>query len=391
MTRRWRLLAAELLAGDRWILGLVLLLAVVGTSIVYSAGSFRGDGGASFLLRHLVRLVAGLALMTWIATRDLSLLRRRELLWGLVALSLALLAATVVLRGTPWVVSKAGIARWLRLPLLPFPVQPVELVKVSLVLFLAERLSGGLDRLRRRRRWLPVAAVPGMALVILLLQPNFSNALVLLLVTVLMLWLAGLPQRLLLGVMLAGVLLAGAGYRVVPKIQHRLGAWWQGASLRTEEFQVRQGLIALGAGGTFGRGLGGSRQRQAFLPESQTDYVFAVLGEETGLAGTLLVLAAFLGLAWRGIGVARRSGDRFGALAAAGATGLVVCYALLNMGMVTALLPVLGVPLPLLSFGGSALIANLAAVGVILCVDRANRDALTLRRQVSRRLMVGDG
>ncbi len=384
MTRRARTLLAGMTSHDGLLLAAVLVLSALGLIVVYSAGSFQGRHSTDYLVRHAVRLAMGIIIMFWLAGRDLERIRRREIIWGLLGISLLLLSLTILLRHTAWVGDHASHARWLRLPF--FPVQPVELLKVTLVLFLAERCSGGFDRLRRRReRWLPVVLVPLGGIVILVLQPNFSNALVLLLLTVLLLWLSGMPTRWLLPAAAVVVLGGVLGYRFSGKIHHRLDVWWQGVRCVTEEYQVRQGLISLGAGGVTGRGIGGSRQRLAFLPESQTDYVFAVAGEEMGLAGTLLIVFSFVVVAWRGYKIAGEAGSRFGMLLAAGTTTLLVLYALLNIGMVTALLPVLGVPLPLLSYGGSALVTNLAAVGLLLCVGRANRSDRALRQRVNRR------
>jgi cell division protein FtsW len=151
--------------------------------------------------------------------------------------------------------------------------------------------------------------------------------------------------------------------------------WWRCLVHGEAVYQVEQSLIGIGAGGLHGVGFGNGHQR-FFLPDQHTDFIFAVLGEETGLLGVLLVLALFLVFAWRGFRIAKRCGDNFGYLLASGLTILIIIYAGVNIGMVSGVLPVMGLPLPFISYGGSALITNMAMVGILLNIDKQGRQPL---------------
>ncbi len=383
MNRRARDILTWLEQFDGWLLLSVLLLALLGLVMVYNAGSFRVASSTYYLVHHLVRLLIGFALMIFLAGRDYRILRRRHVVLPLVILALVMVSMTIIFRGTGLVITRAGASRWLNLPYLP--VQPVELLKVALVIFLAHRCAGGFARVARdRNRLLVTLAVPVVGVVLLVMQPNFGNAAVMLLITILVLFLAGLPARLLTGMSAAAVILAVPGYFLSPKIGSRLDAWWTVLNGGSGEYQVEQSLIGLGAGGWHGAGFGGSHQRFSFLPDPHTDFIFSVMGEELGLIGCLLMLFLFVLFAWRGYNIARTAGDDFGSLTAAGLTTMVIVYAVINIGMVTALLPVMGLPLPFVSYGGSAMITNLAAVGILLSIDRQGRELRALRKRVTR-------
>ncbi len=383
MNRRLRDVLSWLEQFDGWLLLSVLLLAVLGLVMVYNAGSFRVAESTYYLVHHLLRLVIGFALMVFLAGRDYRILKRRVVVVPLVVVALAMMSMTILLRDTPLVVTRAGASRWLALPYLP--VQPVELLKVAVVLFLAQRCAGGFARVARdRQRILLTLAVPLTGIVLLVLQPNYGNAAVILLISLLLLFVAGLSGRLLSGLGATAALAIVPGYHLSDKIHSRLDAWWTTLHGGDAEYQVAQSLIGLGAGGWHGAGFGGSHQRFSFLPDPHTDFIFSVMGEELGLLGCLLLLILFVLFAWRGFNIARSAGDDFGSLTAAGLTTMIVIYAVINIGMVTALLPVMGLPLPFVSYGGSAMITNLAAVGILLSIDRQGRELRALRKRVTR-------
>ncbi len=376
MTRTLRRWLGRLDEYDGWLLGAVFVLCLLGTVMVYEAGSFRpealsqGRVNAYYLLKHLARLALGLAALGALAGLDYRVLRQRPVNWGLLGLGLGLMLMTVSV-GDLWAVERNGCARWLAI----LPVQPIEIAKIALALFLAERLSDGWRQWAFDREFLRLLAVPILLVVILAAQPNFGNALVITAFTLITLFVAGMPLR-QLGIMVGpAVALAGLAALVVPKVNTRFTGWWRGIVGGGGDYQVEQSLIGLGAGGWHGFGFGGSHQRFWFLPESHTDFIFSVIGEELGLIGATLTLVLFVVVALRGYRIARRAPDRFGRLAAAGLTTLLMLYALLNMSMVTGLAPVIGLPLPFVSYGGSALVTNLAAVGILLSVDRRTRAA----------------
>ncbi|MBC8422996.1 FtsW/RodA/SpoVE family cell cycle protein [bacterium] len=383
MNRRVRDVLSWLEQFDGWLLLSVLLLAVLGLVMVYNAGSFRVAASTYYLVHHLARLVIGFALMVFLAGRDYRVLKRRIVVVPLVILALVMMSMTILLRDTPLVVTRAGASRWLALPYLP--VQPVELLKVAMVLFLAHRCAGGFARVARdQRRLLVTLGVPVVGIVLLVLQPNYGNAAVILLISMLVLFMAGLSSRLLTGLSASAALVIVPGYFLSTKIHNRIDAWWDTLRGGDAEYQVAQSLIGLGAGGWHGAGFGGSHQRFSFLPDPHTDFIFSVMGEELGLIGCLLLLILFVLFAWRGYNIARSAGDDFGSLTAAGLTTMIVIYAVINIGMATALLPVMGLPLPFISYGGSAMITNLAAVGILLSIDRQGRELRALRKRVTR-------
>jgi cell division protein FtsW len=370
MTRILRRWSGRLEEYDGWLLWAVFVLCLLGTVMVYEAGSFRPEarGHADYLLRHLTRLALGLAALFVLAGRDDRDLRRPLVNWGLLGGALALMAFTVVMGlGS----SRSGCARWLSF----LPVQPIELAKVALTIFLAERLADPSRRWAFDRELVRLLAAPAALVVILALQPNFGNALVICLFTLVMLYAGGMPLR-MFGLILGPLgALALLGVLFVDKITFRVSSWWAGLTGDDVGYQVHQSLIGMGAGGWHGFGFGGSHQRFWFLPESHTDFIFSVVGEELGLIGAVLTLALLVIVALRGYGIARRAPDRFGRFTATGLTTLLSLYAFLNMAMVTGVVPVMGLPLPFVSYGGSALVTNLAAVGLLLAIDRRARAA----------------
>ncbi len=384
MTRLIRRLVFSLEDYDNWLLVSVFGLCLLGTVAVFGAASYRTealarDGGNHYyLLRHVLRLGIGLVLMFLLARIDYRLLRHRYLNWTLFALGMVFVALPVLIGG----VTRADCARWFSLFGL-VPVQPLEFVKVALVFFLAERFAR-LDSARDNRYVGKILLAPLALIGILVLQPNYGNALVIALFTGVLFFLVGVSVRLLAVALAALGTAAVVGVLFVSKLNSRFFHWLEGLQGGTGNYQVDQSLIGLGAGGWVGQGLGSGQQRFWFLPESHTDFIYAAIGEELGLIGTLGALLLFIVLAWRGLAVARRAPDPFGRITAAGLTVLLFLYVLMNIGMVTGLLPVMGLPLPFLSYGGSALVTNLAAVGILLSIDRQGRAYETVRRRWNR-------
>jgi cell division protein FtsW len=384
--RRW---LPRLEEYDGGLLLSVFLLCLLGCVMVFGAASYKtrglsGDWDHSYyLVKHLARLLLGVAAMLLLANWDYRRLRGRLLSWSLVGGGLVLVALPVALAGRGGGLAHADCKRWFDFGL--FPVQPLELTKIALVLFLAGQLvarsRGKPDSWRRLGT---ILVIPLLTVAVLAAQPNYGNALIIGLLTLAILFVAGLPLR-LLGGMLAGVGgVAAAGILLVDKISSRVSVWLAGLQGETLCYQVKQALIGIGAGGVPGVGIGNSHQRVWFLPESHTDFIYAVVGEELGLVGSLAVLGLFGLFAWRGFGIARRAGDPFGQLTAIGLTTLICLYVGTNIAMVVGLFPVIGVPLPFVSYGGSALVTNLAAVGILLSIDRHGRAHQVWRERLER-------
>ena len=251
-------------------------------------------------------------------------------------------------------------------------VQPSEVAKLSAIFFIAALLERRMHRIDKLFvHAAPIGFVVALLAALILLEPDFGTAVSLLAIVSVMVFAAGVRYRYLAGAILAGlpilyILLMSAPYR-----RRRLMAFWDPWSDPLGDgFQVIQSMIAVGAGGVFGRGLMGGVQKLFYLPEPHTDFIYAVIGEELGLIGATVVLICFLIITWRGLYIAVHAPDRFGAFLALGLTTMIVAQALLNISVTLGMLPTKGIPLPLVSAGGSSLLTNLLGMGILLNVSQ---------------------
>jgi cell division protein FtsW len=361
---------------DRRLLFITLLLVGVGVVMVYCSSTYRATlaGGAEFSIaaRHTLRAVLGIVLMLVAACVPYRTSCRIALYTLPVAL--ALLAVTVV--GSASVKQAHGIPRWISL--FGVVVQPVELVKLSLALSLPWWIDHHPES-TTQLRWgfVKLLAVPAVVLMLLALQPNFGSAMALSIMTLAVFWLAGVKRSYVFTLAAGGALLCWLGYLHVDKLHDRVEVWLSllltGTGQGELAYQSIQGLTALGSGGLLGVGPGMSTMKYLFLPAGHTDFIFAILGEELGFVGTCgLVLVLGLWTA-RAMKIALRAPDGLGYLVALSLTCMILCYATLNLAVAVALIPVTGLPLPFLSYGGSAMVSNLAGVGVLLNVGRSVR------------------
>ncbi len=347
----------------------VLALAAIGLVMVYSASSVvaydRLDDSAYFLKRQAMWVLLGLAAL-WVA-RSVHYQRLRTLTIPLLVVAAALLVAVLV----PGVGRIAGGARrWIVAG--PFTFQPVEAAKLALVLSLSHFVTRRGMAIRDLRGGVlpPLAITAGFALLVLR-QPDMGSALVLGAVAMVVLFLGGARLLHLGGVAVASLPVIAVAVAVADYRLHRVVAFlnpWRDP--QGSGFHIIQSLLAFGSGGIFGVGLGASRQKFFYLPERHTDFIFAILGEELGLLGTLGLLALFALLATRGYRIARAAPDRYGALLAAGITATITAQALLNMGVAAGMLPVAGIPLPFVSFGGSSLVVTMMQIGMLLNISQ---------------------
>jgi cell division protein FtsW len=353
----------------RLLLASTISLTVIGLVMVLSASSVSAYArfGSSFLFfrRQLVyALVGGTAL--WLTSR----MRYRA--WD--RLSAPLLAICVALLGLvlhPAAGTVAGgSARWLAVG--PITVQPSEIAKLAVIAFTSALLA---------RRWrevhdvgrltMPLLPVVGLVCALIMLQPDLGTTVILAGSVFALLFVAGARLRhLFLGV--AGS--ASLGFALISLKEYQwnrfmafLDPW---ADPQGAGYQIIQSMIALASGGPLGVGLGASRQKWLYVPNAHTDFIFSIIGEELGLIGNLAVVALFATFIYAGIRIAMRAPDVFGRLMAAGITAWIGLQAMVNLGAVTALLPITGVPLPFVSFGGSALVVSLAAVGILVSIGR---------------------
>lgn len=359
---------ARKLASDRVLFVAVVLLVLSGLVMIYSASAMQiylPAAGAPafpyfFLVKQGIAVLLGAGLMTGALLLDYRHLNRPRL----VSLGLAILAvALVAVLFRPPI---NGTRRWIDLGLLS--VQPSEFVKLGLVVALAAFLSRHEAEIAHpTRTLLPVAGLLALFAGLVLLQPDFGTAVTYFVIAAAMLFFAGLPLRwfalaTLLVVPTLTVYVLSAQYR-----KERIIAFLHPeADPLGKGFQSLQSLIAVGTGGVTGLGLGEGKQKLFFLPYPYTDFIYAIVGEELGLIGCVAILALFGVVFARGIRAAAGAPDSFGRLLGVGLTVMIVAQALVNISVVLALLPTKGIPLPFLSYGGSALWANLLAVGVLL-------------------------
>lgn len=364
---------AKKLAFDRVLFGTVALAVGFGLVMVYSASAAlaRADadgrpGFNPYVVKQVLAAVLGLVAMAVAMHVDYRHLRRPAVVYALVAAVVALLV--LVLFGP----EINGTHRWFRLG--PISAQPSELAKLALIPFVAYQIEKKPDRVNQPAVLAPVLVVAATVVGLILLQPDFGTAVLLLAVVLLVLFLAGLAWRFLatgaaVTLPLLALLVLTADYR-----RRRLFAFLDpesdplGAS-----FQARQSLIAVGSGGLFGLGPGGSVQKLHYLPHPHSDYVFAIVAEELGLLGAAAVLALFAVILWRGVKAGFGAPDLFGRYLAWGLTGMLVIQALIHVSVCVALAPSKGIPLPFISYGGSSLVVSMVACGVLLNVSEHAR------------------
>ena len=345
------------------------VLLSAGVVMVYSASAIVAAdrfGDPYFFLKNQLFWAFLGSLALWGAMR-LDYRRLEKLVLPALLLAVALLVLVLV----PAVGQAInGTRRWLRFG--PVSFQPVELAKLALVVYLAAFVARKGEAIGDFRRGIvPPLAVAGLLALLVVAQPDLGNAVTLLTLTFALLFLAGGRLRhlaLVLGSALPLLALAiwAAPYRV-RRITTFFDPW---GDPRGSGFQIIQSWLALGSGGWLGRGIGDGKQKLFYLPESHTDFIFAIIGEELGFVGALAILGLFVVFVWRGLRIGLRAPDPFGAYLALGITVLIATQTMVNLGVVTGVLPTKGLPLPFLSFGGSALVVTLLSTGVLLNISQ---------------------
>ncbi len=348
------------------------LLIVLGLVMVLSAGSISAvegyDGnGFWYFQRQLIYAAVGVAILgvAW---------RLPYRIWQRLAAPMLLLSLPLMIialhptAGTAF----SGASRWIDLG--PVTLQPAEFLKLGMVAFAATILTRKWKRLNEPAHLLvPLAPVLVIVATLVILQKDLGTTIIICLAVFVMLFVAGVRGRYLsvaaiTGLLAGALLIFGQSYRRT----RFLDAWLSPMSHAQDAgYQLIQSLIALGSGGWLGVGLGNSRQKWDYLPNAHSDFIFAIIGEELGLIGAIAVVATFAVLVYAGIRIAARAPDTFGRLLATGIVAWIGLQAVVNMGAVTGLLPITGIPLPLVSFGGTALVVTLAGIGVLASIARS--------------------
>jgi len=356
--------------GDPFLIVVVASLICIGLIMVYSAGSAvaekRFGDSHIFLKKRLLHLVVGILFLMVFKKIDYHLVVRFSLpiLMGAFLLLIFLVVS-------PTVEPIKGAKRSIDIG--EFNFQPAEAMKLALVLYLSNVLIKKKDRLHDFVYGiLPQFIILSLALCLIMLQPHLGTAVVTL-STCMVIFFAARVKLSHLGLYglstlpLVFIALKRNPYqwnRVTTYINSLFGG-------QSPEYQVQQSLISFGRGGVLGAGIGHSSQKDLFLPEPYSDFIFSILGEELGFVGVFIVISLFSLLMWRGLKIASRAPDEKGTLLAVGITGMITVNALLNIGVVTNLLPTTGIPLPFISYGGSSLVVNMTAVGVLLNISSA--------------------
>jgi len=332
---------------------------IYSSSGIYAYEKF-GDS-AFFVKRHLIFLAIGFALM--FSAMLVSMEAVERFARPIMAISIFLLAA-VLIPGIGY--AAGGARRWFRIG--AFSFQPAELAKFSLIIYLAALASKKGYRVKDLvYGYLPLIGITGFTVILILLEPDLGTAVSLFFVGFLMIFIAGgrlshLAATVLIGLPFLWYLVFSVPYR-----RRRLFAFldpWQ--DMKGAGFQIVQSFLALGSGGLLGVGLGQSRQKLFYLPESHTDFIFSIIGEELGLAGAASVVLLFAVFAWQGMRAGFRTGLPFNKLLIFGITGMIAFEAIINIGVSVGAFPTKGLPLPFISYGGSSLILHMGAVGLML-------------------------
>jgi cell division protein FtsW len=356
------------LESDRILFGAVVILVLFGAVMVYSASAVMAADkfGSSyyFLLRQVLWAVAGLIAMVGLMNLDYHRLRSPRLLYTATGLQVVLLVAVLFSDRSH------NTHRWIRMGSLGF--QPAEFSKIVIILFLAyflEMRKGKVNDLKHTLA--PIGLIAGLTIVLILKEPDFGTSFAVAMVVGAMLFAAGLNLRYFAFALLAMVppvywLVFHVSYRY-----NRILAFLNPYSDPLGKgFQIIQSFIAVGTGGITGAGLMEGKQKLFYLPEPQTDFIFAVIGEELGFLGAVLLITLFFIILMRGLRAATACSDEFGRLLAIGITVMIVGQALVNVSVVVGLLPTKGIPLPFVSYGGSSLLMMLVAAGVLLNVSQ---------------------
>ena len=360
----------KLKSGDFWLMLFTLMLVLFGLILVFSASyysSISQDGNPySYLVRHGAWVVFGLVAMAFGALFDY----RKYKKWALPILIVSVILLVLVL--TPLGQTTNGATRWIKVG--PVTLMPGEIAKIAAIIFVAWFLSEDASRIKSLKRGiLPLLGIIAVYGALIVKQPNLSTAITVCGIIIAMMLVAGLKWRYVAtagGIGVVGIL------SIVIFMKDTY--WYNRLTSFTDPFQdalgdgyqAVQSLLALGSGGLFGVGLGKSVQKNLYLPEPQNDFILAIIGEELGYIGVLLLIALYCLFIWRGIHIALNAPDQFGLLLASGIVLMVAIQVILNIAVVTSSMPPTGINLPFISYGGNALLIFMFSAGVLLNISR---------------------
>lgn len=352
----------------------VSLLMALGVLMVYSASRYNAEVNYGnkyyYMFKQLTGVVLGAVAMVACAIADYHVLKK--LRYVILAVSFALLVAVFI----PGVgVENYGAKRWINLPF--FTIQASEIAKFGFIIFTAAYMAKNYEKMSTFRGLIPVLAVGAAMCVLIIAEPNMSITMCMILLMFAMLFVGGASFKHFLVLLVPVALLVPLLIVLEPYRLKRLTAFlnpW--SSPLGEGYQLIQSFYALGSGGLFGLGLFNSRQKYLFLPFSESDFIFSVIGEELGLVGCAAVIAVYLVVIWRAIRIAKNANDRFGCYLSAGIAAIIAIQTAINIAVVTGSIPPTGLPLPFVSAGTSSLVVFCAGVGTLLSVERFSHKSI---------------
>lgn len=349
----------------------MLVLVCFGCVMVYSASSYSAElnyGSSTFFLRkQIVGAILGLGVCLTLYFFSYEKYKKLKFVGVIISVILLLM---VFLPGIG--VESFGAKRWINLGVTTF--QPSELAKLAFIVFSASTMSDITTKIKTFKGILPVLVVGCLFCLLIIMEPNMSITMCMGMLMVVMLFIGGASFKHFMYLLVPALLLVPVLIILEPYRLRRLVAFMDPfASASGEGFQLVQSLYSIGSGDWFGVGLFNSRQKYLFLPFSESDFIFSIIVEELGFVGALLFLLVFLILIIRGLSIAKKAKDRFGCYMASGISCLFAIQVLLNIAVVTGLIPPTGLPLPFISAGSTALVCNMAMVGILLNIDRESK------------------
>lgn len=350
---------------DKPLLLVVLTLMLIGIVMVYSASSViaqeKFDNSAHFLFQQALRVLLGFGILVFAAKYDYHNYKRRTMMLVLIAFVML-----VIVLGLG---KLKGAARWFQVG--GFGIQPSEIAKLAILFYIAAYLDGKGDRIRDfQNGLLPPLVMTGVFCLMIVLQPNFSTAAVLMMIALILLFIGGMRLKHIGMMALAAIPTALLVILVSPYRRTRLMTFLDpSADPQGSGYQIQQSLISFANGGWAGVGVGQGKQKLLFLPEPFTDFIYSIIGEEMGFIGAMMVLILFMIFLFRAIKIARTAPDLYGFYIACGIIVSIVLYALVNAAVATGLFPTTGLPMPFISYGGSSLLLTCFLVGVLLNIS----------------------
>lgn len=346
----------------------ILILLSIGVVMVFSASMVEDYKIYNDTYHHLKKQILwaflGIFAMMFMANFDYRKLRNKKILVFGMMITIALLVIVLFMP------ARKGATRWIGIG--GASIQPSELAKMILIIYLSDNIVRKGEKIKSFTKGvLPVLIIASFFAALIILEPNMSTTVIIMAIAFSLLFVGGAKIEQLVGIVLLGVAIAALGIIIEPYRMRRLTGFIDPFKDPLDSgYQAIQSLYALGSGGLFGMGLGQSRQKWHYIPEAQNDFIFSIICEELGYIGALFVIILFVILVWRGLKIAVTSRDKFGTLVAAGITSLMAVQSSINFLVVASFMPVTGVPLPLISYGGSSLVFTMALLGILLNISR---------------------